>query len=153
MPHDNSKSNRNGVNIVRGNKKPEWVAQKSEKRIVSQIRCFNCKMLNHRRSECSKLQSRSNNCARVRLKGQRIRDNQFVILLYVNDQMVDGYRDLGAAISLAYSKIVETGDYLPHHSGKLQVIQGGLSEIPLAKIFVNSPRFCTNENVKIMVDV
>ena len=65
MPSDNSKSNRNGVNTMSGDKKPEVVAQKSEKPMASQIRCFYCKTLNHRRSEYPKLQYKPSNCARV----------------------------------------------------------------------------------------
>ena len=83
-----------------------------------------------------KLQSKPSNCARVGFKGQRIRDNQFVIPLYVKDQLVDDYRDSGADISLACSKIVETGYYLADQSVKIQGIQGGFSEIPMAKNFV-----------------
>ena len=59
MPNGNSDSNKKCVNTVSGDKKPEWVAQKSEKPVVTEIRCFHCKMLNHPRSECPKLQSRS----------------------------------------------------------------------------------------------
>ena len=55
MPNVNLKSIKNGVNTVSGDKKSQWVA--------SQIRCFHCKMPNHKRSECRKLQPRSNNCA------------------------------------------------------------------------------------------
>ena len=54
---------------------------------------------------------RSNNCARVGLEGQRITDNQFVIPLYVNGNLDDGYSDSGADISLASRKIVGTGYY------------------------------------------
>ena len=86
-----------------GNRKPEWVAQKP---VASQIRCFHCKMSNHKRSECPRLQPRSNNCARVGLESQRISGSQFVIPLYVNGKLVDGYRDSGADISLASHKIV-----------------------------------------------
>ena len=75
----------------------------------SQIRCLHCKMPNHKISECPRLQPRSNNCARVGLEGQRITDNQFVIPLYVNGKLVDGYRDSGASISLVRRKIVGTG--------------------------------------------
>ena len=49
--------------------------------------------------------------------------------------------------------MVGTGDYLPDQSFKIQRIQGGFSEIPLAKIFFKFLRFGTNENVKITVDV
>ena len=85
------------------------------------------------------------------MKCQQIRDNQFVISMYVSDQLVDGYRDSGSDISLACRKTVETGDYLPDQSVKIQGIQGGFSEIPLAKIFVKSPRFGRNENFEITV--
>ena len=67
--------------------------------------------------------------------------------------MVDGYRDSGAEISLASRKIVGTGDYLPDNIVKIQGIQGGLCEIPLAKICVKSSRFGINENVEITVRV
>ena len=77
--------------------------------MASQIRCFHCKMPNHKRSECSRLQPRSNNCARVGLESQRISGSQFVIALYVNGKLVDGYRESGAEISLASRKIVGTG--------------------------------------------
>ena len=46
-----------------------------------------------------------------------------------------------------------TGDYLPDKSVKIQGIQGGFCEIPLAKICVKSPRFGANENVEITVGV
>ena len=69
------------------------------------------------------------------MKGQRIRDNQFVISLYVNDQLVDGYRALGTDTSLACSKIVGTGDYLPDQSVKFHGIQGGFIEIPPGEDF------------------
>ena len=52
MPSDNSESHRNCVNTLSGDKKPEWVAQKSEKPVAFRIRCFHCRMLNHRRSQC-----------------------------------------------------------------------------------------------------
>ena len=48
---------------------------------------FTLQMLNHKRSECLRLQSRSNNCAGVGLGRQRITDNQFVIPLYVNGKL------------------------------------------------------------------
>ena len=92
MPNGNSESSKNGVNALSGDKKPEWVAQKP---VASQIRCFHCKMPNHKRSECPRLQPRSNNCARVGIESQRITGNQFVIPLYVNGKLVDGYRDSG----------------------------------------------------------
>ena len=92
MPNVNSKTSKKGVNAVSGEKKPEWIAQKP---VASQIRCFHCRMPNHKRSECPRLQPRSNNCARVGLEGQLITDNQFVIPLYVNDNLYDGYRDSG----------------------------------------------------------
>ena len=88
MPNVNSESSRNGVNAVSGDKKPEWVAQKP---VTSQIRRFHCKMPNHKRCECLRLQPRSNNCARVGLESQRITGDQFVIPLYVNGKLVDGY--------------------------------------------------------------
>ena len=65
-------------------------------------------MPNHKRSECPRLQPRSNNCARVGLD-QRMIGNQFVILLYVNGKLVDGYGDSGADISLASRKILARG--------------------------------------------
>ena len=139
---------KNSVNAVSGDRKPEWVAQKP---VASQVRCFHCKMPNHKRSECSRLQPRSNNCARVGLKSQRISGRQLVIPLYVNGELVDGYRDSGADISLTSRKIVGTGDYLPDTMLKIQGIQGGFCEISLAKICVKSPRFSTNENVEVTV--
>ena len=48
-------------------------------------------------------------CARVVLESQRITGNQFVIPLYVNGKLVDGYRDSGADISLASRMILGTG--------------------------------------------
>ena len=110
-------------------------------------------MPNHKRSECPRLQPRSNNCAPVGLENQRITGSQVVIPLYVNGKLVDGYRDSGTDISLASRKIVGTGDYLRDKSVKIQGIQGGFSEIPLAKICVKSSRFGTNENVEITVVV
>ena len=93
------------------------------------------------------------NCARVGLESQRISGSQFVIPLYVNGKLVDGYRDSGADISLASRKIVGMGNYLPDKRVKIQGIQGGFCEISLAKIHVKSPRFGTNENVEITVGV
>ena len=119
MTNVNLQSSKNGVNAVSVDKKPEWVAQKTA---ASQTRCFHCKMPNHRRSECPRLQPRSNNCARVGLEGQRITDNQFVIPLYINGKLVDGYRDSWADISLASPKIVWTEDYLPDKRVKIQGI-------------------------------
>ena len=84
-----------------GDRKPEWVAQKP---VASKIRCFHCKMPNHKRSECHRLQRRSNNCARVRLENQRITGSQFVIRLHVNGKWVKGYKDSGADISLSKVK-------------------------------------------------
>ena len=55
-PNVNSEPSKNGVNAVSGDRKPEWVAQKP---VALQIRCFHCKMPNHKRSECPRLQSRS----------------------------------------------------------------------------------------------
>ena len=52
MPNVNSESSKNGVNAVNGDRKPEWVAQKP---VAPQIRCFHCKMPNHKRSECPRL--------------------------------------------------------------------------------------------------
>ena len=92
MPNVNSEWIKNGVNAVSGDKKPEWLAQKP---VASQIRCFHCKMPNHKRSECHRLQPTSNNCTRIGLESQRITGNQFIIPLYVNSKLVDGYRDLG----------------------------------------------------------
>ena len=89
-----------------GDRKPEWLAQKP---VASQIRCFHCKIPNHKRSECPRLQPRSNNCARVGLESQRISGSQFVISLYLNGKLVNGYKDSGADISLASRKIVGTG--------------------------------------------
>ena len=54
---------------------------------------------------------------------------------------------------LASRKIVGTADYLPDKSVKIQGIQGGFCEIPLAKICGKSPRFGRNENVEITVGV
>ena len=125
----------------------------AQKSVASQIRCFHCKMPNHKRSECPRLQPRLNNCARVGLESQRITGSQFVISLYVNGKFIDGYIDSGADISLARREIVGTGYYLPDKSVKIQDIQGGFSEIPLAKICVKSPRFGKNENVEITVGV
>ena len=99
----------NRIKMVRmqlaADKKPETGAE-SAKPTASQIQRFYCRMLNHRRSECFKLQSKQNNGAWVELKGERKRDNQFVIPLYANDQLVDGYRDSDADISLACRRIV-----------------------------------------------
>ena len=105
-------------------------------------------MPNHKRSECPRLQPRSNNCAGVGLEGQRISGSQFVNPLYVIGKLVAGYRDSGADISLASRKIVGTGDYLPDKRLKIPGIQGGFCEIPLTKIYVKSPRFFTNETLK-----
>ena len=88
----NSEPSKNGVNAVSGDRKSEWVAQNP---VASQIRCFHCKMRNHKRSECPRLQPRSNNCAKVRLESQQITGTQFVIPLYVNGKLVDAYRDSG----------------------------------------------------------
>ena len=92
MPNVNSELNKNGVNAVSGDRKTEWVAQKS---IASQIRCFHCKMSNYKRSECPRLQQRSNNCTRVGLEIQRITDDQFVIPLYVNGSWLMGIETRG----------------------------------------------------------
>ena len=81
-----------------------------------------------------------NNCARVELKYQRIRDNQFAIPLNVNDPLANGYRDSGADISLACSKIVGTG-IISLAESIFRICREGFSEVPLAKIFVKSPRF------------
>ena len=105
MPNLNSESSKIGISAVSGDKKPEWVAQKP---VPAQIRCFHCKMPNHKRSECPRLQPRSNNCASVGLESQRITGNQFVIPLNVKGKVVDGYKDSGADISLASRKIVGT---------------------------------------------
>ena len=51
MPYD-SESNINDVNSVSEDKKPELVAEKLERPVPSQIRCFHCKILNQQRSEC-----------------------------------------------------------------------------------------------------
>ena len=102
MPNVNSESSKNGFSAVDGDKKPEWVVQKP---VTSQYRCFHCKMPNHKRPECPKLQSRSNNYARVGLESQRITGNQFFIPLYVNGKLVDRYRDSEADISLASHKM------------------------------------------------
>ena len=140
----NFEPSKNSVNAVSGDRKPEWVAQKPS---TSQIRCFHCKMPNHKRSEYPRLQPRSNNCARVGRESQRISGSQFVIPLYVNGKLVDGYRDSGADISLASRKIVGMGDYLPDKMAKIPGIHGGFCEIPSARICVKSPRFGTNEKV------
>ena len=79
MPNVNSELNKNGVNAVRGDRKTEWMAQKP---VAPQVRSFHCKMPNHKRYECPRLQPRSNNCARVCLESQRIIGDQFVIPLY-----------------------------------------------------------------------
>ena len=89
-----------------GDRKPEWMALKP---VTSLIRCFHCEMPNSKRFECLRLQPRSNNCARVGRENQRISSSQFVIPLYVNGKLVDGYRDSGADISLANRKIVGRG--------------------------------------------
>ena len=149
-PNANFESSKNSVNAVSGDRKPEWVAQKQ---MASQIRCFHCKMPNHKRSECPRLQPRSNNCTRVGLESQRISGSPFVISLYVNGKLVDGHRYSGADTSLSSRKIVKTGDYLPDKRVKIQGIQGGFCEIPLTKIQVKSPRFGTNENVEITMGV
>ena len=62
MPNVNSEPSKNCVNAVSGDKKPESVSQKP---VASQIRCFHCKVPNHKRCECPRLQPMSNNCARV----------------------------------------------------------------------------------------
>ena len=77
-PNANFESSKNSVNAVSGDRKSEWVVQKP---VASQIRCFHCKMPNHKRYECPRLQPRSNNCARVGLESQRISGSQFVIQL------------------------------------------------------------------------
>ena len=92
MPNVNSEPSENGVNTVSGDRKTERVARKP---VAPQIRCFHCKMPNHKRSECPRLQSRSKNFARVGLDNQRITGDQFVISLYVNGKLVDGYRNSG----------------------------------------------------------
>ena len=96
MLNNNFDLNKNGPNAVSGDRKPEMVTDTLAKQIASQIRCSYYEMLNHRKSECPKLQSEPNNCARVGLKDQRIRDNQFVIILYANDQPADDCRNSGA---------------------------------------------------------
>ena len=101
----------------------------------------------------SQTAAKSNNCARVGLESQRISDSQFVIPLYVNGKLVDGYRDSGADISLASCKIVGMADYLSDKCVKIQGIQGIFCEITLVKMYVKSPRFGTNENVEITVRV
>ena len=149
-PKVNSEPSKNGVNAVSGDRKSEWLVQKS---VAPQIRYFNCKMPNHKRPECPRQQPRSNNCARVGLESQRISGSQFVIPLYVNGKLVDGYRDSGADISLASRKIVEMRDYLPDKHVKILSIKGDFCEIPMAKIYVKSPRFGMNENIEITVEV
>ena len=98
MPNVNSEPSKNGVNAVSGDRKTEWMAQKP---VAPQIWCFHCKMSTHKRSECPRLQPRSNNYARVELDNQRVTGDQFVIPLYVNGKLVDGYRDSEADVSLA----------------------------------------------------
>ena len=121
----NFEPSKDSVNAVSGDRKPEWVAQKP---MASQIRWFHCKMPNHKRSECPRLQPRSNNCARVELESQRISGSQFVIPLYVNGKLVDGYRDSGADISLASRKIVVTGDYLPDKMIKIKAYRADFAK-------------------------
>ena len=72
----NFEPSKNSVNAVSMDRNLEWVAQKL---MTSQIRCFHCKMPNHIRSECPRLQPRSNNCARVGRESQQISGSQFVI--------------------------------------------------------------------------
>ena len=91
-PNVNLEPSKNGINAVRGNRKPEWVAQKP---VASQIRCVHCEMANHKISQCLRLQPRSNNCAGVELENQRIIGDQLAIPLYVNGKLADGYRDSG----------------------------------------------------------
>ena len=76
IPNVNAESSKNGVNAVSGDKKPDWVAQNP---VASQIRCFHCKMTNHKRSECHRLQPTSNNCAAV---GQKVGGLQAISLLF-----------------------------------------------------------------------
>ena len=87
-------------------------------------------MLNHRRCECPKLQWKPSNCAKVALKGQRIRDSPFVIQLYVNDQLVDCYRDSGADISLACRKRVRLGIISQIRVSKYRVYRVDLVKFP-----------------------
>ena len=83
-PSVNLEPSKNSVNAVSADRKSEWLAQKP---MASQIRCFHCKMPNHKRSECPRLQPRSNNCTRVGLESQRISGCQFVIPLYNKRQV------------------------------------------------------------------
>ena len=69
MPNVNSESSKNGVNALSWDRKTELVAQKP---VDPQIRCFHCKMPNHKRSESPRLQPRSDNCARIGLENRRI---------------------------------------------------------------------------------
>ena len=100
-----------------------------------------------------KLQSKSNNCARVELKGKWIRDNQFVIPLYANVQLVDGYRDSGADISLVCREIVRVNDYIPIKVSKFKAIKGVLAKFHWLKCLENLSRFSTNKNFEILVGV
>ena len=87
-------------------------------------------MPNHKRSECPRLQPRSNNCARVGLESQRITGDQFVIPLYVNGKLVDGYRDSGADTSLASRKIVGTGIIAQMRVQKSKVYRADFAKSP-----------------------
>ena len=80
--------NVNAVNAVSGERKTGWETPKFG---VFIVKCQITK--DHKRSKCSRLQPRSNNCARVGLESERITGDQFVIPLYVNGEVVDGYRD------------------------------------------------------------
>ena len=53
MSNVNLESSKNGVNTVSRDKTSEWVAQKAERSVPSKIRCFHCKMPNHKRSSWS----------------------------------------------------------------------------------------------------
>ena len=136
MPNVNSEPSKNGVNAVSGDRKPEWVAQKP---VASQIRCFQWKMPSHKRSECPRLQPRSNNCARVGLESQRITGNQFAISLYVNGKLVDGHRDSGADISLASRKIVRKWIISQMRVWKSKVYRADFAKSPWRKFVWNLP--------------
>lgn len=89
---------------VSGNKKPEIATDKAASPTSSQIRECYCKILNHRRSECTRLNSKPNNCARVGLKGERI---ETINLSFRYMQMISWWTVIEILVQTSHWPIVE----------------------------------------------
>jgi hypothetical protein len=139
----------------------ESSAEASDKR--AKLRCWTCKGP-HKASACPSATSGSQSvqqanknthrCGYIQHSAGENHENRFIIPLLIENrgEAFVGYRDTGAQISLAHESIVDKTAYTGR-TVEICGILGPKTQVPLAVIRINSPKFKFKEFVEMEVAV